>query len=100
MSDLPRGEHAVELGVALVDAGVHAAAQPGVAVLEAVDQRLRAQPGPAVAQVLEPQRLERDPVGVAVEREGLHDAARDRKSTRLNSSHVEISYAVFCLKKK
>src|SRR5438874_4972839 len=30
------------------------------------------------------------------------DAAscRDRKSTRLNSSHVEISYAVFCLKKK
>src|SRR5215813_11786485 len=27
-------------------------------------------------------------------------AARDRKSTRLNSSHVRISYAVFCLKKK
>src|SRR5204863_7459067 len=27
-------------------------------------------------------------------------AAEDRKSTRLNSSHVEISYAVFCLKKK
>src|SRR5690606_39485478 len=27
-------------------------------------------------------------------------AARDRKSTRLNSSHVKISYAVFCLKKK
>src|SRR6266496_2924983 len=27
-------------------------------------------------------------------------ASRDRKSTRLNSSHVEISYAVFCLKKK
>src|SRR5690349_23665426 len=26
--------------------------------------------------------------------------ATDRKSTRLNSSHVEISYAVFCLKKK
>src|SRR5438874_11061971 len=30
---------------------------------------------------------------------GLTDD-RDRKSTRLNSSHVEISYAVFCLKKK
>src|SRR5690349_23466110 len=28
-----------------------------------------------------------------------HDL-EDRKSTRLNSSHVEISYAVFCLKKK
>src|SRR5437868_10391820 len=27
-------------------------------------------------------------------------ARRDRKSTRLNSSHVSISYAVFCLKKK
>src|SRR3712207_8585624 len=35
----------------------------------------------------------------------LHDAAprfllSDRKSTRLNSSHANISYAVFCLKKK
>src|SRR5690349_23504361 len=30
----------------------------------------------------------------------LDPAAADRKSTRLNSSHVEISYAVFCLKKK
>src|SRR2546430_12944355 len=28
------------------------------------------------------------------------DAAQDRKSTRLNSSHSQISYAVFCLKKK
>src|SRR5207249_11129826 len=30
----------------------------------------------------------------------LAGGARDRKSTRLNSSHVSISYAVFCLKKK
>src|SRR5699024_7384237 len=30
----------------------------------------------------------------------LRGAQRDRKSTRLNSSHVSISYAVFCLKKK
>src|SRR5438874_6893084 len=30
----------------------------------------------------------------------LPTATTDRKSTRLNSSHVEISYAVFCLKKK
>src|SRR5205807_7827234 len=29
-----------------------------------------------------------------------HQADRDRKSTRLNSSHLVISYAVFCLKKK
>src|SRR3989442_11317124 len=31
---------------------------------------------------------------------GTGDAEGDRKSTRLNSSHVRISYAVFCLKKK
>src|SRR3712207_8625514 len=30
----------------------------------------------------------------------LHQIDRDRKSTRLNSSHANISYAVFCLKKK
>src|SRR5258705_4487294 len=30
----------------------------------------------------------------------LSDELRDRKSTRLNSSHLGISYAVFCLKKK
>src|SRR5690348_17585620 len=38
-------------------------------------------------------RLERDHAGVR----RFH---RDRKSTRLNSSHPSISYAVFCLKKK
>src|SRR5256885_8550871 len=31
---------------------------------------------------------------------GLPQGQRDRKSTRLNSSHLVISYAVFCLKKK
>src|SRR5690606_41136630 len=31
--------------------------------------------------------------------ERLDAACKDRKSTRLNSSHVKISYAVFCLKK-
>src|SRR3712207_8090499 len=31
---------------------------------------------------------------------GLGEATGDRKSTRLNSSHANISYAVFCLKKK
>src|SRR3712207_7569895 len=30
----------------------------------------------------------------------VFEAAQDRKSTRLNSSHANISYAVFCLKKK
>src|SRR3712207_7066337 len=32
--------------------------------------------------------------------EDLRPGLRDRKSTRLNSSHANISYAVFCLKKK
>src|SRR5436309_10937920 len=40
------------------------------------------------------QRRRPEPVDV------LADAEQDRKSTRLNSSHVKNSYAVFCLKKK
>src|SRR5438067_4956358 len=35
-----------------------------------------------------------------VARRSTEELERDRKSTRLNSSHVSISYAVFCLKKK
>src|SRR5688572_32253258 len=37
---------------------------------------------------------------VAIARGKFHGVMRDRKSTRLNSSHSQISYAVFCLKKK
>src|SRR5690606_41506740 len=44
---------------------------------------------------LRPQRLV-----VGLEHGELRAAVQDRKSTRLNSSHVKISYAVFCLKKK
>src|SRR5439155_6116736 len=36
---------------------------------------------------------------VSTENRGIRSAATDRKSTRLNSSHVATSYAVFCLKK-
>src|SRR5690349_7512471 len=43
-------------------------------------------------------RRQIDPAGCAGPR--ARRALRDRKSTRLNSSHVETSYAVFCLKKK
>src|SRR5438128_9151309 len=41
-------------------------------------------------------------LGTTGDRPGVHARAdgRDRKSTRLNSSHGSISYAVFCLKKK
>src|SRR2546421_2600798 len=37
---------------------------------------------------------------VAADVEPVPDRGEDRKSTRLNSSHDQISYAVFCLKKK
>src|SRR3712207_6976412 len=43
------------------------------------------------------QRLQR-PIGAA--RGRARNLVGDRKSTRLNSSHANISYAVFCLKKK
>src|SRR5438067_3913347 len=42
----------------------------------------------------------RSPVRVAEYHSATRTGERDRKSTRLNSSHVSISYAVFCLKKK
>src|SRR5690606_42059242 len=50
-------------------------------------------------------RARRDGVGArrrarAVRPDPAARAGGDRKSTRLNSSHVKISYAVFCLKKK
>src|SRR5437773_4086235 len=37
---------------------------------------------------------------VRIELNGANITGADRKSTRLNSSHITISYAVFCLKKK
>src|SRR2546430_7545693 len=39
-------------------------------------------------------------VELCLEPENLGSLVQDRKSTRLNSSHSQISYAVFCLKKK
>src|SRR6266850_6821537 len=42
----------------------------------------------------------RVPSGVSYVLENRLAMVRDRKSTRLNSSHLVISYAVFCLKKK
>src|SRR5690348_17973434 len=39
-------------------------------------------------------------VQVAMLTKRINDLTEDRKSTRLNSSHPSISYAVFCLKKK
>src|SRR3712207_8056905 len=54
---------------------------------------------PALALGLEAQRPATGR-GVAASLRGLYDPfGPDRKSTRLNSSHANISYAVFCLKK-
>src|SRR5258705_8818872 len=39
-------------------------------------------------------------VNVGIWKDAFSECRRDRKSTRLNSSHLGISYAVFCLKKK
>src|SRR2546426_6732421 len=62
--------------------------------------RSRRAPGALGAVPRTDDRQVRDDVRVSRARpEGLRDH-RDRKSTRLNSSHLVISYAVFCLKKK
>src|SRR5690606_40349222 len=65
---------------------------PGLATCAAMEKRL---------QVVS-EKIERA-VGMLNVRIGVDmqvQNAKDRKSTRLNSSHVKISYAVFCLKKK
>src|SRR2546426_6459911 len=47
-----------------------------------------------------PDRRRDERVDQEYKRRDLDGGQRDRKSTRLNSSHLVISYAVFCLKKK
>src|SRR5207253_8165374 len=88
--------HSVDVGVQLRGRGTEGAEHPGnlrIAARRAdvgvgrLLQRAEALPGAILDEELEPAR------GA----EALHG---DRKSTRLNSSHVAISYAVFCLKKK
>src|SRR3712207_7121670 len=50
--------------------------------------------------VIAPLRCVRIPPGPGVRTIAAQRRDEDRKSTRLNSSHANISYAVFCLKKK
>src|SRR3712207_7367909 len=63
-----------------------------VVALEPVEVEEGEAPGDAVAAVLEGALQVLEELAAAPE--------ADRKSTRLNSSHAKISYAVFCLKKK
>src|SRR2546430_13473530 len=69
--------------------GAHGIAQRARRAVEHVDLAARQRAHIHLGVV----RRDRDEEGVAALR-------RDRKSTRLNSSHSQISYAVFCLKKK
>src|SRR5690625_5730120 len=72
-------------------AGLSSGGGAGVGLAEQAEQAL-AQPGIRGVLALAAAGLEQQgPELLAIE---------DRKSTRLNSSHVAISYAVFCLKKK
>src|SRR2546430_13379691 len=56
--------------------------------------------GPAVVDQLDSTSLILPGQAAEVDRHGNLIIRQDRKSTRLNSSHSQISYAVFCLKKK
>src|SRR5262245_62805210 len=68
---------------------------PGPARPSAALQQ-RPEPGGDADEVLRLADPERPGVGQVA----LDELAQDRKSTRLNSSHLGIPYAVFCLKKK
>src|SRR5690606_1832598 len=95
--------HAAQLqkAAAVVEVPDHAGVQ--------VEQRMQLDLGPrgavvarereqlAAGEARHERRIGRD-IGGGVTR--AETVAEDRKSTRLNSSHVKISYAVFCLKKK
>src|SRR2546428_5298630 len=72
---------------------------------------LAQRPAPDRRQAVDPRRGRRDPqrsadrsrarrTGVVRQAQPAEQIEADRKSTRLNSSHDQISYAVFCLKKK
>src|SRR5690606_18715838 len=110
---LATAEAAAAAGVAL------ALTARSISTLEGVVSRIEADGGEAIAlegDVSDRRQME-DVARAAVDRFGRIDSwvnnagvsiygrleevtEEDRKSTRLNSSHVKISYAVFCLKKK
>src|SRR3712207_6998169 len=62
------------------------------------DELTRGDHGPAVAYLQRELGVPADGYFGAHTLAAVHQLQRDRKSTRLNSSHANISYAVFCLK--
>src|SRR5690349_23704876 len=80
---------------------VHATAPTEIYTLSLHDALPISRGAPVVAR--QPRALRDDRAAAGDQAAGSRHGPRrrrDRKSTRLNSSHVEISYAVFCLKKK
>src|SRR5206468_6058720 len=88
-----------------VQGGSLGLSQRGQFVQAFEDAAWQLEPGAVSAVVKSPfgyHIIRRPPLGEvrAAFASGVEDRATDRKSTRLNSSHDQISYAVFCLKKK
>src|SRR5690606_40173595 len=88
-----RSSDLVQVGDLLVSSGMGGVFPSGYPVGRIAE--VNARPGQSFAEVTaEPaSKLDRDRAAHP------RPTSRDRKSTRLNSSHVKISYAVFCLKK-
>src|SRR5256885_3733634 len=86
---LENGENGFELGAQVLD---------GLGRERAACLRLQVPAAPILLDLLA-RPLDRVFLGVE-QMLHQHDQLEDRKSTRLNSSHLVISYAVFCLKKK
>src|SRR5690606_39441151 len=99
-SDMTACAGLVGRGVLASPHGAEQRVEPGFAAVVALADRMP----PTVAgkanlgacHMIQAHRCRQPSGGVG----GRGDGREDRKSTRLNSSHVKISYAVFCLKKK
>src|SRR3712207_7914899 len=73
----------------------------GAGLRPVVEERPEREPPPG--ELSAASRIQVDPgspPGLTDQHDVVHLPHQDRKSTRLNSSHANISYAVFCLKKK
>src|SRR5256885_7622863 len=96
-AELQRGEHALA-----ADGNRGARLAPLIAFADALERVRLGVLHQAIAVHRDRIRVAEEPEAPRVggARRDLREADRDRKSTRLNSSHLVISYAVFCLKKK
>src|SRR5438067_9660456 len=92
---IPRGFTLLEMAVATAALGVALSAAMYIVVgVSSLAERVR-----RVGDTQDTARIALDALAGEIRMSGA-GVSKDRKSTRLNSSHVSISYAVFCLKKK